>query len=359
MANKSLAGKRARLGMKAAALAAAVAAVLSLTACGSGQNETSPSGGASGPSASPSSSSSSPSAEVKLAKVTQVTNWFAEPEHGGQYAALAKGFYEEAGLDMTIQSGGPGVSSTQIVASGKAEFGMGQADEILLARQNGIPLVAVAATFQKNPQGLMFHKGKYKNLSELNGHKVYVASGSTYWEYLKKAYKLDKVEELKYTGSLANFVADPDSATQIYVTSEPFTMQQEGVEVEYFLNYDLGYKQYGNVLYTTEDFIKQHPDIVKAYVEASVKGWYYYKDNAEEINKIMQEKNPDLKLEAMAFGAKAQEPLIYGGDAETNGVGYMSKEIWEGLQKQLVEIGILKEAEPIGNVFTNEFLPGK
>ncbi|REK62511.1 MAG: myristoyl transferase [Cohnella sp.] len=345
--------------MKAAALAAAVAAVLSLTACGSGQNETSPSGGASGPSASPSSSSSSPSAEVKLAKVTQVTNWFAEPEHGGQYAALAKGFYEEAGLDMTIQSGGPGVSSTQIVASGKAEFGMGQADEILLARQNGIPLVAVAATFQKNPQGLMFHKGKYKNLSELNGHKVYVASGSTYWEYLKKAYKLDKVEELKYTGSLANFVADPDSATQIYVTSEPFTMQQEGVEVEYFLNYDLGYKQYGNVLYTTEDFIKQHPDIVKAYVEASVKGWYYYKDNAEEINKIMQEKNPDLKLEAMAFGAKAQEPLIYGGDAETNGVGYMSKEIWEGLQKQLVEIGILKEAEPIGNVFTNEFLPGK
>jgi len=136
-------------------------------------------------------------------------------------------------------------------------------------------------------------------------------------------------------------------------------MQQEGVEVEYFLNYDLGYKQYGNVLYTTEDFIKQHPDIVKAYVEASVKGWYYYKDNAEEINKIMQEKNPDLKLEAMAFGAKAQEPLIYGGDAETNGVGYMSKEIWEGLQKQLVEIGILKEAEPIGNVFTNEFLPGK
>jgi NitT/TauT family transport system substrate-binding protein len=345
--------------MKAAALAAAVAAVLSLTACGSGQNETAPSGGASGPSASPSSSSSSPSAEVKLAKVTQVTNWFAEPEHGGQYAALAKGFYEEAGLDMTIQSGGPGVSSTQIVASGKAEFGMGQADEILLARQNGIPLVAVAATFQKNPQGLMFHKGKYKNLSELNGHKVYVASGSTYWEYLKKAYKLDKVEELKYTGSLANFVADPDSATQIYVTSEPFTMQQEGVEVEYFLNYDLGYKQYGNVLYTTEDFIKQHPDIVKAYVEASVKGWYYYKDNAEEINKIMQEKNPDLKLEAMAFGAKAQEPLIYGGDAETNGVGYMSKEIWEGLQKQLVEIGILKEAEPIGNVFTNEFLPGK
>ncbi|WP_051318511.1 ABC transporter substrate-binding protein [Cohnella thermotolerans] len=365
MLSKNIAGPNTKL----AALALAAAVVLSLAGCGSGSNNkaASPSssessGASASPSASPSGSASgspSSSSETKLTKVTQVTNWFAEPEHGGQYAALAKGFYKDAGLDMTIQSGGPGVSSTQIVASGQAEFGMGQADEILLARQNGIPLVAIAATFQKNPQGIMFHKGKFKDLSELNGHKVYIASGASYWEYLKKAYKLDKVEELKYTGSLANFVADPDSATQIYVTSEPFTMEQEGVDTEYFLNYDLGYKQYGNVLYTTEDYLKKHPDIVKAYVEASVKGWDYYKDNSEEINKVMQEKNPDLKLEAMAFGAKAQEPLVYGGDAETHGVGYMSKDIWEGLQKQLVDIGLLKKVEPVDDVFTNEFLPAK
>lgn len=327
-------GSKRTLGGMAVLLAAA----LTLSACGDGQSS---------------------GASKELTKVSQVTNWFAEPEHGGQYAALAKGFYEEAGLDMTIQSGGPGISSTQIVAGGKAEFGMGQADEILLARQNGIPLVAIAATFQKNPQGIMFHKGQYKDITELNGNKIYVGSGVVYWEYLKKAYSLDKVTEMKYTGSLANFVADPTAATQIYITSEPFSMQQEGVDVEYFLNYDLGYKQYGNVLYTTEDFLKKHPETVKAYVEASIKGWDYYKDNSEEINKVMQEKNPDLKLEAMAYGAKAQEPLVYGGDAETNGVGYMSKDIWSGLQAQLVDMGLLKEAEPIEDVFTNEYLPGK
>ncbi|CAM3215915.1 ABC transporter substrate-binding protein [Paenibacillus lupini] len=323
---------------KIGGLTALLAVTLSLTACGS-------------------NNSSGDSKE--LTKVSQVTNWFAEPEHGGQYAALSKGFYEEAGLDMTIQSGGPGVSSTQIVAGGKAEFGMGQADEILLARQNGIPLVAIAATFQKNPQGIMFHKGQYKDITELNGNKIFVGSGVVFWEYLKKAYSLDKVTEMKYTGSLANFVADPTAATQIYVTSEPFSMQQEGVDVDYFLNYDLGYKQYGNILYTTEDYMKKHPDVVKAYVEASIKGWDYYKTNSEEINKVMQEKNPDLKLEAMAFGAKAQEPLVYGGDAEANGVGYMSKDIWSGLQDQLIDMGLLKDAEPIDDVFTNEFLPGK
>ncbi|MHA6532102.1 ABC transporter substrate-binding protein [Paenibacillus sp. BAC0078] len=336
--------------IRLALLSLIVSAVMALSACGSDKN---------GEAAQSSETSSNKPAEVKLTKVTQVTNWFAQPEHGGQYAALSKGFYKDAGLDMTIQSGGPGVSASQIVASGKAEFGMGQADEILQARQNGIPLVAIAAIFQKNPQGIMYHKGKYKDISELNGHKVYVGSGVSFWDYLKKAYKLDKVEEMKYTGSLANFVADPDSATQIYVTSEPFSMQAQGVDVDYILNYDLGYKQYGNILFTTEDYMKDHPDIVKAYVEASVKGWDYYKDNSEEINKSMQEKNPDLKLEAMAFGTKAQEPLIYGGDAEKNGVGYMNKDIWEGLQKQLVDIGILKEAEPIDNVFTNQFLPGK
>ncbi|MGN7454165.1 ABC transporter substrate-binding protein [Paenibacillus pasadenensis] len=351
--------KTASKAMRKAAGMAALAAAMALSACGSnGGNE---GGSANGAAPSPSGSAtaapeaSAPPAE--LAKVTQVTNWFAQPEHGGQYAALAKDFYKEAGLDMTIQSGGPGISSTQIVASGKAEFGMGQADEILLARQNGIPLVAIAATFQKNPQGIMYHKGKYKDVSELNGHKVYVGSGVAFWEYLKRAYKLDGVEEMKYTGSLANFVDDPDSATQMYVTSEPYTMEQQGVAVDSFLNYDLGYKQYGNVLYTTEDYLKKHPDRVKAYVEASVKGWNYYRDNAEEINLVMQKSNPDLKLEAMAFGTKALEPLVYGGDAETNGVGYMSKDIWEGLQRQLVEIGLLTEAEPIDGVFTNEFLP--
>ncbi|MBB3111628.1 NitT/TauT family transport system substrate-binding protein [Paenibacillus phyllosphaerae] len=337
-----------------------LALAISLAACGNGGNaNTTADTGNNAQTTGNAPAAASSSEPKELTKVTQVTNWFAEPEHGGQYAALAKGFYEEAGLDMTIQSGGPGVSSTQIVAGGKAEFGMGQADEILLARKNGIPLVAIAATFQKNPQGIMFHKGRFKDISELNGNKVYVGSGVVYWEYLKKAYKLDGVTELKYTGSLANFVADPDAATQIYVTSEPFSMQQEGVEVEYFLNYDLGYKQYGNILYTTEDYMKEHPDVVKAYVQASIKGWDYYKDNSEEINKVMQEKNPDLKLEAMAYGTKAQEQLVYGGDAETHGVGYMSEEIWSGLQQQMIDIGMLEEAEPLEKVFTNEFLPAQ
>lgn len=297
-------------------------------------------------------------AATTLTPITQITNWFAQAEHGGQYAALFRGYYEEAGLDMTIQSGGPGISATQIVASGKAQFGMGQGDEILFARQNGIPLVAIAGIFQKNPQAMMFHKGQpIDSFDDLNGRKVYVGSGAAFWEYIKKQYHLDEVIELKYTGSLVNFIEDETSVTQSYMTSEPYTMMQEGIEVDYLLNADSGYMPYGNLLFTTEQMIEDHPDVVKAYVEASVKGWYDYKDHWAEINPFIQESNPDMPLDKLEYSAKALQPLVYGFDAETHGVGYMTRERWETLMNQLLDLGLLKEPLDIDNVFTTEFLP--
>nr|WP_245855661.1 ABC transporter substrate-binding protein [Paenibacillus rigui] len=328
---------------------------LVLAGCGTSASTEKPAAGGAAPAA-----EQAKTAEKKVVAVTQVTNWFAQPEHGGQYAALKKGFYKDAGLDMTIQPGGPGISATQIVASGKADFGMGQGDEILFARQNGIPLVAVMAIFQKNPQALLFHKGQaIKGFSDLNGRKVYVGSGVAYWEYIKKAYKLDKVEELKYTGQLANFISDPTSVTQSYVTSEPFALKQQGVETDYLLNADSGYSPYGNVLFTTEKMIKEHPEVVKAYVEATIKGWDYYKDNYQEINEFIKEKNPDTPLDKMEFSAKAMSPFVYGDDAATKGVGYMTKNRWESLMKQLVEIGLLKSEIDVTKVFNTDFIPKK
>jgi len=297
-------------------------------------------------------------AEKPLTKVTQVTNWFAQAEHGGNYTALFKGYYEETGLDMTIQSGGPGISSTQIVGSGQAQFGMGQADELLLARQNGIPLVAVMAIFQKNPQGIMVHADSgIQSIADLNGHDVYVGSGVAYWEYMKKAYSLDSVRELKYTGQLANFVNDKNSATQVYITSEPFSMREQGVDVRVLLNADFGYNPYGNVLYTTEKMIEEQPETVRAFVEATVKGWNEYKDNYEDINVLIREKNPDMPLEKLNYSAQTLQPFVYGEDAAERGIGYMSRERWETLNNQLVELGLLKEPVDLDKVYTTAFLP--
>ncbi|MCC3372690.1 ABC transporter substrate-binding protein [Cohnella sp. REN36] len=365
------------LARRSTAFLQIVALTVLMAACGSNGNNASespsPSPGASAsteagtgsPAATASAGSSAPvdsaasETPKDLVKSTLVLNWFAEPEHGGNFAAVAKGFYKDAGLDLTIQNGGPSVSSSQIVASGKADFGMVNADDVLVARQEGIPIVAIATAFQKSPQALFYHKESgIKDFSDLNGHKVYVASTASFWQYMKNKFKLDKVQEMKYTGSLVNFVNDPNAVTQGYITSETYTLQQQGVDFGTLLNADSGYNIYAGVYITTEKMIKEHPDRVKTFVEATVKGWDYYKDHSEEINPEIQKMNPDMTLDMMKFSAELEMDFAFGGDAATNGTGTMSEARWTELQQQLLDVGLLKKTEAIQNVFTTQFLPG-
>jgi NitT/TauT family transport system substrate-binding protein len=295
------------------------------------------------------------SKDGELTKAKLVTNWFAQPEHGGNYAALKQDFYKEEGLDMTIEPGGPQISSTQIVASGKAQFGYTQAEDVLIARDKGIPLVAIGAIFQKSPQVLIGHEGALKDFKDLDGKTVYTAPGSGYWEYIKKANDLE-VKDMAYTGSLATFIDDPNAVTQGYVTSEPYVLEQDGVKTDYLFIHDSGFETYANVIFTTEDVIKDNPELVQSFMKATVKGWEYYRDHSDEINPFLKEKNPDLSMKLMDYGAKAEEELIFGGDAKEHGFGYMSDERWTMLQDELLDLGIIKKKEDVSKIFTNDYL---
>lgn len=300
----------------------------------------------------------SSSSKEELQKVTQVVNWFPQPEHGGQFAALAKGYYKEAGMDMTILPGGPQVSSIQQVASGKVQFGLAQADELLVARDQGIPVVAIAAPFQINPQAIMYHaEESIQDVKDLEGRTLYIAPGAMYWEYLKKKYELKNFTELAFTGNNAGFIADQKSATQSYYSSDEYILKNQNVNVKFMLIHDTGYQPYANVLFTTEKMIKEQPELVKAYVKASVKGWQNYKTNYEEINPIIQKENPDLTLESMKATAENMVKLVYMNDAESGGVGIMTSERWTTLAGQLAEIGLIKSSDEADKVFTTEFLP--
>lgn len=320
-----------------------IAALSILTACGSAEKSSS-------------ETNKAGDGKKNLGKATLVTNWFAQPEHGGNYAALQKGFYKEEGIDMTVEPGGPQISSTQIVASGKAQFGYTQAENILIARDKGIPLVAIGAIFQKSPQVLISHEGVIKDFSDLNGKTVFTAPGSAYWEYIKKAYKLDKVKDAAYTGSLTNFIENPNAVTQGYATSEPFTLGQQGVKNSFLYIHDSGFETYANVIFTTEKTLKENPELVKAFMKATIKGWNYYREHSAEVNPFLQEKNPDLKIETMEYSAKIQEELIFEGDAAGHGFGYMTEERWSNLQKELLDLGIIKKKADVTKDFTTEFL---
>ncbi len=295
-------------------------------------------------------------AEMKDVKL--VLNWFAKAQHGGVYAAQENGLFEENGLNVTIEPGGPQVSSINMVASGNAEFGLAHADQIVVARNEGVELVAVAAAMQGSPQAFMFHKGHgIEDFEDLNGRKVYIQPGITYWEYLKTQYDLSGVEELAYTGQHVNFIPDKEAVTQAFLTSEPYFMELEGIEVETKLISDAGYDPYNVVLYVTKDYLEENPETVKAFTKAFVDGWNLYKDSYEEINTIIQQDNPDIEIESLKFEAETQADFVYGMDAAEHGVGYMTEERWSTLIGQLHDLGLLKEVFDAKEIFTKDYLP--
>ncbi|MFD1952844.1 ABC transporter substrate-binding protein [Paenibacillus thailandensis] len=333
-----------------------------LAGCGGNGNGSGNGAASSEPSAAPSSeaSASPEKASVEQPDVEVVLNWFAKSEHGGLFAAQQHGIYEKAGLNVKIEQGGPQVSSIQIVASGKAQFGLAHADQILLAREQGIPIVAVATTFQISPQSIMFHEGQpIDDFDDLNGRTIYIQSGQPYWEFLKHKYKLDKATEIAYTGQHANFIADASSASQSFVTGEPFAVEEQGVPVDTLLVADSGYKPYAAVIYTTEDFLKKNPQTVKAFVQSTVQGWEDYKTTSSEIDAHIRTINTNMSEKEMEFAVKTQEEFIYGYDAVEHGVGYMTEERWKTLMEQLIEIGVLSQEQDVTKAFTTEFLPEK
>src|SRR5688572_29918256 len=122
-------------------------------------------------------------------KVTFLTSWYAQAEHGGYYQAVATGIYKKYGLDVTVKMGGPQVNGVQLLAAGQAEFLMGKDFQVLNGIQSGVPMVTVAAVFQMEPQGMVTHPDVNK-LSDLKGKTIYLAtSGRTSWfPWLKAKY---------------------------------------------------------------------------------------------------------------------------------------------------------------------------
>lgn len=347
---------------------AAIAMVILLTACGTSNTATtSTTAGSTSPTpitstggTTPAVSSKATTASKQLDKVTQAMSWFAQPEMGGHYAAQFAHFYEKAGLDVTLQQGGPQVSNIQLVASGKVQFAMANADEVVLARKEGIPVKVIYANLQTNPQNLIYHKDSgIKKIEDLNGRKVYTAVGFPFWQYISYKYKLDKVQVQNYTGSLAGFTADKNSITQGFATNEPYVLKKQGADVAWFLNADLGYNPYGNVVITTDDFIKKNPDLIKRYLKATTEGWDYYYAHADEVNNALNGVNKDYDVDHLKDAQAVAKDFIFGGDAKAHGVGYMSEDRWKTLVSQMKEAGMIKDDISVKDLYTNEFLMAK
>src|SRR5258708_10680798 len=284
-----------------------------------------------------------PALSSALVKVRFQTDWFPQPEHGGYYQALAKGYYAAEGLDVEILPGGPNAQVMTSVAVGRADLGMTNGDDVIVAVARGVPVKMVGAEMQRDPQGILFHAEQpLRSLQDLEGKTLMAGAGSTWIQVVQKKLGV-KFNLLPLVGDLARFMNDKTFVQQCFVTNEPFFARQRGADVGALLIASDSYEPY-RVMFTSRKFLTEHPDVVAKFVRASVKGWVdYLTGDPAPANRLLAAKRNDLSPEFMAYSIKAMNDyqLVTGDPAKGETAGQLTA---ARLQKQidlLQAIGVL------------------
>ncbi|WP_218573025.1 ABC transporter substrate-binding protein [Pseudomonas sp. gcc21] len=283
---------------------------------------------------------------AELTPVTIITNWYAQAEQGGVYAAKAMGIYEEHGLDVTIRMGGPQVNNVQLLMGGKGDFSMGYALQSLNAVQQDIPMVAVAAFFQKDPQTLVTHTGVGNDsLADLKGKGLRIPTSGrvAYWPWLKAEYGFTDDQLRPYDYSFGPFIADEQTVQQGYVTNDGYFLAKEGVEAQSLLLADYGWNAYSATLDTTQALIDENPELVQNMVAATAKGWAAYFEDPAQANALIKADNPDMADDLLAYstGKMQEEGMLLSGDAADGQYGIMTAERWELFFNDMAKAGTL------------------
>lgn len=297
-------------------------------------------------------------------KVTFGTNWLAQAEHGGYYQAIADGTYAKYGLEVTIAQGGPQAANRAQLVAGQIQFYMGGTTSAINAVKEGIPTLTLAAIFQKDPQILMSHPGKFATFPELAGASKYILSAEGFTSYFTwmKAQWPEFVDEKyePYQFNPASFLADENAIQQGYLTSEPLSIETEaGFAPDVWLLADQGFHPYSTTIEVMKPWYDANKDVAKRFVEASIIGWYnyLYGDNAA-ANELIKADNPEMTDAQIAYGIEKMKEygIVISGDAETQGIGCMTDAGWKSFYDSMVEIGLFEAGIDITQAYTTEFV---
>ena len=296
-------------------------------------------------------------------KIVLGTDWRAEAEHGGYYQALATGLYAKAGLDVTVRQGGPQINHSQLLAAGKLDFAVAPNSFIPLnfVAEN-VPVVAVAAIFQKDPAVLIAHPNQGNDsLQALKGKKIMISPDTRigFWRFLKSKYGYTDDQMAPYTFNLAPFLANPKSIQQGYLTSEPFQIERAGIKPVVMLLADSGYASYASLIMVPRKRVEEQPELVRRFVDASVQGWLsYLTGDPAKANALIKRDNPEMTDELLAYGrAKMKEyGIVQSGDADGSGVGVMTAERWKAFFDVMAADGLYPKDMMYQRAYVTDFV---
>jgi NitT/TauT family transport system substrate-binding protein len=289
--------------------------------------------------------------------VRLATTWYAQAEHGGFYQAVAEGIYEKYGLDVEIKMGGPQVNNSQLLMAGVVDFAIGYPLKSLNAVREGLPMVTVAAFFQKDPQSLVVHEGQgFDSIEKLKGHpiKVPTAGRVNYWPWLVTRYGFSDDQLRPYEYSYAALKNDPTTVQQGYITNDGYFLQQADIAARSLHLADYGWNAYAATLDTRAEVVDEKPEMVEKFIRASIEGWQRYMQNPAPADALIKKDNPEQNDALLAHSRKAMQR--YGILGPPQRIGLMTQARWRGFYDDMVAAGTLPADMDYDKAYTLRFV---
>jgi NitT/TauT family transport system substrate-binding protein len=289
-------------------------------------------------------------------------DWLAEAEYGGYYQAVATGLYAKHGLKVTIRQGGPQVNQMQLMMAGRLDFNLGGGRAIEFVQQ-GLPFVAIAAIFQKDPSVLIAHPGEGNDsFAALKGKPILVGADAraSWWRFLAGKYGYSDSQIRPYTFNLQPFLADKTVVQQGYLGSEPFAIQQAaGIRPVVLLLADAGYAGYGNIVTTSTKLVTEKPELVQRFIDASIEGWYsYLYGDPAPANRLIRQDNPEMPDTLLSYGRDVMKThgIVDSGDALKVGIGAMTDARWSEFYRSMADVGVYPKGLDVAKAYTTRFV---
>ena len=305
--------------------------------------------------------SGSPSASTTSSEpvLNFIHDWIPEPEHGGYYAADRLGLWKAEGVAVRVLVGGPNSEIEKRVALDPFGLGIVRGDAVFVAVERGLPVVAVNAYFQHDPQGIMVRDDSpVRTFADLENRDIAMQIGATWLLYLQKKYALKQVRVRPVTGNVANFVKDPDWITQAYPTSEPYYALKEGVKSRVLQISESGFDPY-RVIIANRQLVEKHPELVARFSRGAYRGWQEYYRSPQPIHDYLRSISPTMEDGGMRFSYVAMRRLRLseGDPSRTETMGAVDLERWRSLGVILKDLGVIQSVPPLEAVVSTAFTP--
>ncbi len=293
-------------------------------------------------------------------EVTAQLKWIHQAQFAGMYAAEQKGFYAEENIDVTLKPGGVDIPPNKVIAdliAGETSFAIVGGEQLLTARSQGGPVVAIAVIFQKNLYVYVSLKSSgIERPQDLVGKKVMV---SPQGEPLHQAllYKLGidpgAIEHIPYKFDITPLTTGQIDVHQSYRMSLALQLEEAGYELDFIWMDDYGIRLYADTIITTEQLVQQNPELVERFLRATLEGWRYAVENADEAADLVLQYDATVDADYQTRMMEVQIPLIHTGEVE---IGWIDGIVWEAMHQMFLDSGVVTQPINVTEAYTMQFL---